>query len=46
MYVSPSIGMEYAYVKCVYVGRNEDKLQSAPATSQYAGTYPVIMCQD
>lgn len=28
MYVSPSIGMEYAYVKCVHVGWNEDRLQS------------------
>lgn len=46
MYVSPSIGMEYAYVKCVHVGRNEDKLQSVHFLSRCAGMYPVIMCQD
>lgn len=45
MYVSPSISMEYAYVKCVYVGRNEDKLD-VHALSRCAGMYPVIMYQD
>lgn len=46
MYVSPSIGMEYAYVKCVDVGRNEDKLHCVHALSRHTGMYPVIMCQD
>ncbi len=45
MCVSPAIGMEYAYVKCVHVGRNEDKLQSVRALSGHAGMYPVTMCQ-
>lgn len=46
MYVSPSIGMECAYVECVPIARNEDKLQSVHAPSRHAGMYPVIMCQD
>lgn len=46
MYVSPSIGMEYTYVKCVHAGRNEDKLPSVHALSRHVGMYPDIMCQD
>lgn len=32
--------------KCVYVGRNEDKLEAVDALSRHAGVRPAIMCQD